>query len=71
MHLSASLTLTSTTRTFDASTKKMLPAVGVDGKLHPAPEPRIEVPLEQIWRLHDVHVAVDEPEPVFHDALLA
>src|SRR5215467_3204308 len=39
--------------------------------MHPAPEPRIEVPLEQIWRLHDVHVTVDEPEPILHDTLLA
>src|SRR5215510_6965389 len=39
--------------------------------MHPAPEPRIEIFLAQIRRLHDVHVAVDEPEPVFHDILLA
>src|SRR5215467_13681392 len=39
--------------------------------MHPAPEPRIEVPLEQIWRLHDVHVTVDKPEPILHDTLLA
>src|SRR5215470_11328546 len=46
------------------------PAVAGDGQEHPAPEPWIEVLLEKIRRLHDVHVAVDEPEPIFHDALL-
>src|SRR5262249_39114642 len=46
------------------------PPIGADGQLHSTPEPRIEVLLEQIRWLHDVHVAVDEPEPIFHDPLL-
>jgi len=35
------------------------------------PELRIEIPLEEIGRFHDVHVGIDEPETVFHEVLLA
>jgi hypothetical protein len=35
----------------------------------PAPVPRVQVPLKQVWWLHDVHVAVDEPKAVLHDDL--
>src|SRR5207253_5040517 len=34
-------------------------------------ELRIQIPLEEIGRLHDVHVGVDESETVFHEVLLA
>jgi hypothetical protein len=44
-------------------------AVGADRDLHPVPERRVQIPLEQIGRLHDVHVGVDEPQAVFHDTL--
>jgi hypothetical protein len=33
-------------------------------------ELRVEIPLEQIGRLHDVHVGIDEPETILHDVLL-
>ncbi len=36
------------------------------GQDHPVAELRIQVPLEEIGRLHDVHVGVDEAEVVFH-----
>ena len=44
--------------------------VGADGQAHPAPELGLQILLEKIRRFHDVHVAVDEPEPIFHDASL-
>src|SRR5260370_3870206 len=44
--------------------------VGADGQAHPAPEPGLQVFLEKIRRFHDVHVAVDEPEPILHDPSL-
>jgi hypothetical protein len=43
--------------------------VRADRKNHPVAEPRVQVPLEEIGRLHDVHVRVDEPEIVFHHTL--
>ncbi len=42
------------------------PAVGPDREDHPVAELRIQVPLEEIGRLHDVHVRIDEAEVVFH-----
>ena len=37
----------------------------------PVLEGRVQVPLEQVRRLHDVHVAVNESEPLFHWRLLS
>jgi hypothetical protein len=34
------------------------------------PELRIEVPVEEVGWLHDVHIAVDEAQSVFHGVLL-
>ena len=36
------------------------------GRMTRSLEFRIEVPLEEIGRLHDVHVGIDEAEIVFH-----
>src|SRR6266536_2602260 len=44
--------------------------IGADGQAHPTSEPGLQILLEKIRRFHDVHVAVDEPEPIFHHALL-
>ena len=42
------------------------PAVGSHLHGHAVPELRIEIPVEEIGRLHDVHVGVHEPETIFH-----
>ena len=34
------------------------------------PEGGVEILLEEINRLHDVHIAIDEPISLFHIALL-
>ncbi len=44
--------------------------VGAERQADAAPEGRIEIRREEVRRLHDVHVAIDEPEPVLHDVLL-
>src|SRR6185369_3885381 len=44
-------------------------AVLADGKDDALFESRVEVAPEQVGRFHDVHVAIHEPESVFHDAL--
>src|SRR4030095_16710739 len=44
-------------------------AVGADHAADAVLEPRIEIAIEQVDRLHDVHVAVNEAKPVFHDVL--
>src|SRR6185295_16714823 len=45
-------------------------AVGADRAEHAVTELRIEVALEEVGRLHDVHVRVHEPESIFHRTLL-
>jgi hypothetical protein len=45
------------------------PAIHSNRQNDTAPVPRVQVPLKQIWWLHDVHVAVDEPKAVLHDDL--
>src|SRR5215510_9718912 len=30
---------------------------------------RIEIFRKEVWRLHDMHIAIDKPEPIFHDIL--
>src|SRR5262249_42034421 len=42
------------------------PPVAPDLHGHAVLELRVEVALEEIGRLHHVHVGVDEPEPIFH-----
>src|SRR5207245_1712593 len=44
--------------------------VGADRDADPVLELRIQIAVEEIRRLHDVHVAVHEPEPVLHGTLL-
>src|SRR4029434_9406132 len=44
-------------------------AVGADHAADAVLEPRIQIAIEQFDRLHDVHVAVNEAKPVFHDVL--
>jgi hypothetical protein len=46
------------------------PPVGPDRQDHPVAKLRIQVPLEEIGRLHDVHIGVDEAQVVFHGASL-
>src|SRR6266851_6690114 len=31
---------------------------------------RVQIGRKEVWRLHNMHIAVDKPEPVFHNALL-
>ena len=45
------------------------PAVGADRDADAVLELRVEVAIEEIGRLHDVHVGVDEPQAVFHGGL--
>src|SRR6185503_11938105 len=41
-------------------------AVGANQRADPGLEPGVEVALEEVVRLHDVHVAVDEPKSILH-----
>jgi hypothetical protein len=45
-------------------------AVGAHQGADAVLELRIEVPVEEVGRLHDVHVTVDEAQSVFHGVLL-
>src|SRR5206468_1386546 len=45
-------------------------AVGADRPADPVLELRIQITVEEVRWLHDVHVAVHEPEPVLHGTLL-
>jgi len=45
------------------------PAVGPDLKRDAVLEPRVQVAVEEVHRLHDVHVAIDEPQAVLHRVL--
>ena len=44
-------------------------AVGPDRRRHAVLEPWIQIPLEQIHRLHDVHVAIHKPQSILHATL--
>src|SRR5262249_4318737 len=43
---------------------------GADRDADPVPELRVEVALEEVRRLHDVHVAVDEAQSILHSDFL-
>jgi len=42
------------------------PSVGADRHADAMLEGRIQIPIEEVRRFHDVHVGVDETEPVLH-----
>src|SRR5262245_59751770 len=46
------------------------PAVGAHLEQDTVLEPRVQVAIEEVHRLHDVHVAIDELQAVFHPVLL-
>jgi len=45
------------------------PAVGAHLQVHAVLEPCVQIAVEEVHRLHDVHVAVDEPKAVLHRVL--
>ena len=45
-------------------------AVGADRHADAVLEPRVQIAVEQVRGFHDVHVGVDEPNPVLHGSLL-
>jgi len=47
------------------------PAVGAHLEVHTVLEPRVQIAVEEVYRLHDVHIAVDEPKAVLHRVLPA
>src|SRR5262249_22349948 len=44
-------------------------AIGADRHADAVLEPRVQIPVEEIGWLHDVHVRIDEPEAVLHRIL--
>src|SRR6185436_2472562 len=46
------------------------PPVGPHRQQYALAEARVEIALEEIGRLHDVHIGIDEPQVVFHWLLL-
>ena len=45
-------------------------AVRSDRQHDPILALRVQIGRKEVWRLHNMHIAVDKPEPVFHNALL-
>jgi len=56
-------------QTVDDDRSPPRPAVGPDLKRDAVLEPRVQIAVEEVHRLHDVHVAIDEPQAVLHRVL--
>jgi hypothetical protein len=58
-------------QTVDHDRAAARPAVGADLEHDAILEARVQIALEEVHRLHDVHVAVDKPQAILHRVLPA